>query len=77
MASRRRKTEEGRTEQRQYAKNRYENLSQEEKQRKIMMNSRQYYLRKGVIPYPTTSLGKWCIEKGYDIAKVMSGEQPI
>jgi len=75
--SSRRKTEAGKEEQRTYAKTRYDNLTPEEKQLRSLRKSRRYYLTKGVIPYPSTPLGKWCIVQGYDIEKVMNGEQPI
>lgn len=55
----------------------YENLTDEQKEARLMRASRRYYLKKGVIPYPQTSLAKYCKKHGYDLTKVMSGEQTI
>lgn len=72
-----RKTEEGRAKQREYAKQKYANLTPEQRELRILRRSVRYYRKKGEIPYSTTPLAKWCIGKGYDITKVISGEQPI
>lgn len=42
-----------------------------------MKDARRYYQRKGTVPDEHTKLGQWCTRQGYDIAKVVSGEQPI
>ena len=55
----------------------YINLTEEQKELRRMRRIRHYYQKKGVIPYDTTVLGRWCKEHNLDVSKVVSGEIPI
>jgi hypothetical protein len=55
----------------------YASLTEEQKLLRKMRSARGYYQKKGYMPRDHTPLAIWCRDKGYDVARVLSGEQPI
>jgi hypothetical protein len=77
MSSPEEKEEARKARKRENARRRRANLSEEDRRRERMYDHRMYYIKRGTIPAAHTAIGRWCAAHGYDVAKVMSGEQPI